>query len=42
MLQSQDVRQNNLVYAKKLAIYIVDKSIELYGPSFSKYNNEQG
>ena len=33
-----EVRQNNLVYAKKLAIYFVQKSIELYGPSFCTYH----
>ena len=39
MLESDsEVRQNNLVYAKKLAIYFVQKSIELFGPSFCTYN----
>ena len=33
-----EIRQNNLVYAKKLAMYFVQKSIELYGPSFCTYN----
>ena len=39
MLESDsEVRQNNLVYAKKLAIYFVQKSIELYGPPFFTCN----
>ena len=39
MLESDsEVSQNNLVYAKKLAIYFVQKSIELFGPSFCTYN----
>ena len=34
----ESVRENNLVYVKKLAVYCIQESIELYRPSFHSNN----